>query len=235
MQLYEMRHNNAVEVYRAVLNGDNTHSKISKSIGISRLTVCEITNEFVKRDILDIAKPKQDKRGRRTHIFKPSHKYYSIFIDKQERYFSTIGISTNGEATIRFDYPVNYEKRTSDQVLNELVIPRVKNHPSFKYCMAIYLLGNDLDELTVSEDVIKISKEDMIAQALADENKIRVFDFNGKYIVSLYSHIYYPTVSLEALCNALPVDEVLTYRGDLYYECFDALTFVTKNNLEDMI
>ncbi|MBE6673743.1 MAG: hypothetical protein E7596_01395 [Ruminococcaceae bacterium] len=235
MNLFELRHRNALSVYQSILDGIDTLSGISKETGISLLTVSELANDMVRRELLDISKPKRDKVGRRVHKFKPSHKYYTIFIDKQSQYFSTIGISTSGIAVERFDYPLNYEKRTCQDVLTNYVIKRVKSSPNFKYCMAIYLLGAENDNFVIDDDIIMINKEDLIAKSFADKNKTILFDFNDKYIMSLYSNIHYTTADKETICKVFNFDSIYTFRGNLYYESFDALTRIAKMNIEIII
>lgn len=235
MNLFELKHRNALSVYQSILDGIDTLSGISKATGISLLTVSELANDMVRRELLDISKPKQDKVGRRVHRFKPSHKYFSIFIDKQAQYFSTIGISTNGIAVERFDYPLNYEKRTCQDVLTNHVLKRVKSSPSYKYCMAIYLLGAENDNFVLDDDIILINKEDLIAKSLADKNKAILLDFNGKCILSLYSNIHYTSADKETICKVLSFDSIYTFRGDLYYDSFEALTRIAKMNIESII
>ncbi len=235
MNLFELKHMNALSVYQSILAGIDTLSGISKETGISLLTVSELANNMVKRELLDISKPKRDKVGRRVHRFKPSHKYFTIFIDKQNQYFSTIGISTNGTAVERFDYPLNYEKRTCQDVLTNYVIKRVKSSPSYKYCMAIYLLGAENDNFVLDDDIILINKEDLIAKSLVDKNKTILFDFNDRCMMSLYSNIHYTSADKETLCKVFKFDAIYTFRGDLYYEAFEALTRIAKINIESII
>lgn len=235
MNLAELRRKNAVSVYRCILSSITTISAISKETGISQLTVCELANELVKREILDISKPRRNIKGRRIHYFSPSHKYFCIFIDVQKTYFSTIGISTSGEAVERFDYPLDYENRTKQEVLDKYVMPRIRTSLSYKYCTAIYMLGDENNTLSVDSDVIKSTKENLIAYSLADKNKMKLFDFNGKYITSLYSHLHYPTVSKDLLLKTIPFDEICSFQGDLYFDTFNALQLLAKEKLEELI
>lgn len=235
MNLFELKRKNSLSIYRSILEGSNTISRISKVTGISQLTVCELSNELVARGILDISKPKQASKGRRTHVFAPSNKYFSIFIDVQKSYYSVIGISTSGIAVERFDYPINYEKRSKQEVFDKYVINRIRNSESFKYCMAIYLLDNSENELFVDSEIIKTSKEELIATSLSNPKKTILFEFNGKYIISLYSHLQFPSVDKELLCKAIHFDEIYYFEGDLYFEAFDSLKRIAMNNLESLI
>ena len=235
MNLNELKRKNSVSIYRAILDGFDTIAAISDETGICQLTVCELANELVSREILDMTKPRRNIRGRRIHHFKPSHKYFSIFIEVQKEFFTIIGISTSGSVIERFDYPLEYEGYSRQEVFDSFVLKRLYSSDNFRHCMAIYLIGDTGDELVVGEGVTKISKELLIATAFADKNKLKLFDFNGKYIMSLYSHIHHPTVGLTALTKAIPFDEICTYQGDLYFESFEALERITKINLESVI
>lgn len=235
MNLTELKRKNSVSIYRCILDGINTTIPISKATGISQLTVCELANEMVRREILNMTKPRRNVKGRRIHNFQPSNKYFSVFIEIQEDFICTIGISTSGSVTERFDFPKNYEGKTTQQVLTEYVIKKLKNTSSFKYCLATYLLGDDNDEYVVDTDIIKTTKESLIVSAFEDKNKAKLFEFNGKCIVSLYSHTYTPQAEKSLLLKAIPFDEVCTYSGDLYFDSFDALQRITMKNLERII
>lgn len=235
MNLAELKRKNSITIYQSILDNINTIYAISRTTGISNLTICELANEMVKRELLDISKPRRNVRGRRIHYFSPSHKYFSIFIDIQKDYFSTIGISTSGDVIERFDYPINYEGRDSQEVLTDFVIEHIRNSANYKYCTSIYLIGDKNNIYTVDEDIIKTTKEELIAYSLADKNKIKLFDFNGKYIMSLYSHLHVPTCSKEQLLKAIPFDEICSFQGDLYFEAFDALQMISKENLIKII
>ncbi len=235
MNLTELKRKNSVSIYRCILDGIKTTIPISKVTGMSQLTVCELANEMVSRELLDMTKPRRNIKGRRIHYFQPSHKYFSVFIDIQKDFICTIGISTSGSVAERFDFPKNYEGNTVQQVLTEHVIKKLRNSSNFKYCMATYLLGDDNDEYVVDEDIIKITKENLIVAAFEDKNKAKLFEFNGKCIVSLYSHTYTPNADKSILMNAIGFDESCTYNGDLYFDSFDALQRIAMKNLENII
>ena len=101
--------------------------------------------------------------------------------------------------------------------------------------MAIYLLGDEKDELDVENGIIKTTKEDLIITAFKDKNKAMLFEFNGKCIVSLYSHVYVPKVSKVELTKAIPFDSICAFSGDLYFNSFDALQRIAMINLENLI
>lgn len=235
MDLFDLKHNNAVLIYKSILNGKNTLSDIAKDTGISLLTVSELANDMVKREILDISKPRRDGVGRRKHVFRPSHKYFSYFIDRQQKYFSTIGISTDGLAVERFDYPLNYEKKTMQEVLDKNVLRRIRTSPSYKYCMAIYLIGDENDNFVVDSDVIKTTKEELIALSLADKDKLSLFEFNGKCMMSLYYHLHKSDTDTASLCKIIPFDNVYTFEGNLYYDAFESLKRIAITNIENII
>lgn len=235
MTLAELKRKNAVSIYRSILDGYNTIISISKVTGISQLTICELANEMVKKELLDMTIPKREAKGRRAHCFLPSHRYFTAFIDVQKDYICTIGISTSGSVVERFDFPINYEGKSTNDVIKEFVISKLKNSPNFKYCLAIYLLTDDTVSYDIDASVTKITKEELIASAFSDRNKAILFDFSGKYIVSLYSHNYSPTADKNTLISAIPFDEICTYEGDLYFDSFDALQKIAMKNLENII
>ena len=235
MTISELKRMNTISIYQAILEGLSTIASISDATGICQLTVGELANELVEREFLDMTKPRRNVRGRRIHYFKPSHKYYSVFIEVQSKSFVTIGISTSGSVIERFDYPLDYEGYSRREVLERFVIKRLKQSESYKYCMAIYLLGDDKDEFVVDKEIIKTTKEMLIATSLVDKNKLKLFDFNGTHIMSLYSHLHIPTVGKAELTQAIPFDEICTFQGDLYFDTFDALQKIAMINLESHI
>ena len=235
MNLTELKRKNSVSIYQCILNGANSIIPISETTGLSRLAVSDLANELVERGILDMTKPRRNVKGRRIHYFQPSNKYFTAFIDVQSEYICTIGISTAGKVTVRFDIAKNYERQSTQQVLTDFVIKRLKESPNYKYCLAVYLIGNEIDELTVDESIIKTTKEDLIVSAFSDKNKAMLFEFNGKLVVSLYSHTYVPTLDKRTLMKAIPFDEICSYDGNLYFESYDALQRIAMINLEKFI
>ena len=189
-----------------------------------------------KRKILIVKSPKVDRLGRRTYIYEASRNYFCYFIEKQEDHFSIIAIDTSGIAIDRFDYKLNFEKRTENGVLNDCILKVISRRPNYKYCMSIYLLGDDIDNLESFElPIIKISKEKLIAISLSKPTTTSLFEFDNKIIISLYSHLQYPTVDKETLCKAINFDEIYSFFGKLYFECFDSLKRIAAINLENII
>ena len=235
MDLKELKRNNCITIYKEIVKGASTASSISKCTGISKMTVCELLNEMVNKELLNMTVPKCNVRGRRTHHYQPSNKYFSIFIDIKIEYISTIGISTSGSVVERFDYSSNYKDCDTKFVLTNYVIKRLKNSPNYKYCTAIYILGNDVEKFDVDDSLIKTTKEDLIVSANADKSKAILFEINDKYIVSLFSHTYATSVDKNTLLKAIPFDEIRTFTGDLYFDSFDSLQKIAMQNIEKLI
>ncbi len=233
MRLSELKHYNYLKVYNSIVQGNDTHLKILKNTGISRYTISEITNNLVERGILEVSVPKRDEVGRRVNKYKASNNYFCVFIDKQEKFFSTIGITTSGSANIRFDYRVDHNGLSSQEVFDEYVMKQITGDDIFKYCMAIYLINGD--DIKVNNEVIKAKKEDLIIESLIAPEKMILFEFNGKCIMSLYGHIHYTDDDRYTLCNHLNFDEIITLQGDLYYESFNALQVIAMKNIENII
>lgn len=235
MNLTELKRKNSVSIYRCILDGINSTIPIAKTIGLSQLTVCELANEMVAREILDITKPKRNVKGRRIHYFQPSHKFYTAIIDVQKNFICTIGITPSGNVTERFDYPVNYLDKTVQQILSDHVIKKLKNCQSFKYCTSVYVLCDSNDSYDVGEDITVTTKERLIVDAIAHKDKAMLFEFNGKCLVSLYSHVYQPKVSKDELIKAIPFDEFRCYDGDLFEIFIDSIQRIATKRLEDVI
>ena len=231
MNLLELKHYNTVNIYNEILSGKNTINSIAKQLKISNLSVCKLANNLAKKKIIEISAPPRDKVGRRCHIYTPSHKYYSIFIDKQQDAFCVIGISTNGKSVLRFDFDINYEGKTAQDVFDNYVLDEIKSNPNFKFCLAIYLSGINIDEILTDDTVIKASKEEIIVHSLMDKNKIMLFEFDNKLILSIYSHIHYPQADKKSLYDAMPIHELISFTGGLYFETFDALNRITSKKL----
>ena len=235
MNLLELRRHNTLNVYRQILKGRNTITSIARELNISRLSVSQLTSDLINRGILEKITPKRDMVGRRGYIFSPSFNHYSIFIDKQIDSFCIIGIATNGKVKERFDFSLNQDGHTMQYVFDNFVLPRIRRSQNYKYCTAIYLCGIDIDEIKVDESVKKSSITEIIVKAYADSEKITLFDFNGKYVLSLHSHIYYPNATKEEIYKILPVHDYLAFDGGLYFECFNALQILTAGDLEAII
>lgn len=235
MKISELRYQNTILIYRTILSGIDNAKGIAEATGLSMMTVSKITHSLVDREILELHKPKRNVTGRRIHRFKPSHKYFCYFIDMQKDYFSTIGISTNGTAVERFDYPINYEDRGSQAVFDDLVLKRIKSKDSYKYCTCIFLLGNEASKLKCDDTIIRITKEELIAESLSDVDKTIFFDFNGKYAISLYSHIIFPNLNKKEIFKITDFDDEYNFTGELYFESFNALEIKSTKKLEEFI
>lgn len=233
MKLSELKRLNYLSVYNSIANGNDTHSKILKNTGISRFTISEITNSLVKRNILEVTIQKSDKAGRRTNKYRASNKYYCLFIEKQDSFFSTIGITTDGTSNIRFDYNINHNGLTPQEVFDSFVMNEIKNLENFKYCIAIYLINGD--EIETTSNVIKASKEDIIIQSLINPDKMILFEINNKCYMALYGHIHISNDNKITLCNHIKFDEIISIQGNLYFESFNALQVIAKKNIEYII
>ena len=235
MNLIELKRYNTLSIYNEILKGKNTINALARELEISNLSVCKLMRNLQRKGIIEISAPPRDYRGRRCFVYTPSHKYYSIFIDKQADAFCVIGISTNGKANIRFDFDINYGGKTAQEVFDSCVLDEIKNSPEYQYCLAIYLCGLNIDEIETDDTVIKTTKGEIIVEAYKDESKIMLFEINGRLILSTYSHVSFPTVTKEALSEAIPIHEVLTFAGELYFETFNALCNISARNLEKII
>ena len=235
MNLLDMKRKNSLMIYQSIISGANTIDAISKERGISRLTISELARELEARNIIDISKPRRNMVGRRRFIYKPSHKYFSIFIEKQKEFFSAIAITTEGKAIERYDFPLNYENRTCQDVLDTYVLKKARERDDKEFCMAIYLLGAEKGEFVLTDDVILTTKEELIAKSMSNDSLTKLFVFNGQCIMSLYSHIHLSSLSKEELCKAINFHEILTFNGELYFESFEALKYAAIKNLEYLI
>ncbi len=235
MDLIMLKQHNMINIYKEIIKGNNTISSIAKELNISNLSVSNLTSEMAKMEILKIISPKRDRVGRRSYVFSPTNRYYSVFIDKQAAFFRIIGIATSGRVTERFDIALNHNNNSVQEVFDNYVIKRLKTSPTYKFCMSIYLSGIDIDEIIVDDTVRKATREELIAESFIDNNKIMLFNFNTKYILSIYSHIYTPTVDIDTLSQSIPIHDYLSFQGDLYNETFDALQRLTSNNIEKII
>ena len=233
MKLSELRHLNNLKVYSAILQGNDTHSKIIKCTGISRFTVSEITNDLVRRNFLNLSIPKRTEVGRRINKYSATNKYFCIFIDKQDDCFSIIGIDTSGNANIRFEYSTNHNGQSAQEVFDNFVLYDIKNSEIFEYCMAIYLINGK--EIIVNDEIIKTTKEDLIVTSLSNTEKAILFEINNKCIMSLYGHIHYSDTDRYTLCKYFSFDEFYTIQGNLYYEAFHSLQILTKKAIEKII
>ena len=235
MNLFELRKQNSLAIYDAILSGINSATGISKATGLTVMAIWSICRKMAEKEIIEMTSPKRDSVGRRPYKYKSSHKYYSYFIDRQSKFFSTIAISSDGISVDRFDYPINYQGKTAQVVLVENVLHRIRSNPNHKYCMAIYLINGENDGFVLDDDITMVNKEEIIAESLAFKDKTTLFDFNGKLVMSLYSHIHIPNVDIDTLCKAIKFDEVYTLRGDLYYETFESLKRIARLNIEKVI
>ena len=228
MTLHDLKRMNSVSIYRAILNGKTSIAAISARTGICNLTVGELANELVARNILEMTKPRRNIRGKRIHYFNASNKHFCVLIDMQSTYFVTIGITTNGSVVERFDYSLNYEGYSKQEVFDKFIISRLKQSENYKFCLGIYLIGDINNEINVDNDIIKTTKEVLLVNSMADETKLTLFEINGKCIMSLYSHIHFPTVGKKALVEAISFDEICTLQGDLNLETLNALERITQ-------
>lgn len=236
MNLLELKRSNSIKIYRAILNGINTLDGLTAATGISKITVSALTRDMCRKNILLIKRPKLDRVGKPQNIYIAAKGYFCYFIDKNPDHFSVIAIDTTGEAIDRFDFKLSYESRTVNSILNDCIVKTIKRRTNYEHCMGIYLLGNDIDKLEPSVPMYKTTKEELIALSLANEDKASLFEFNNeKIIISLYSHLHYPTIDKNTLCKAIDFDEIYSFSGKLYYESFDSLQRIAIKCLENLI
>lgn len=235
MNLLDLKKHNSIAIYNCIRNGINTLSSITEATGISKITVSTLTIEMQRREIILVNRPKVDRHGRRTNVYEASRNYFCYFIEKLEDHFSVIAIDTSGYSIDRFDYKLNFGRRSENSILNDCILRIISRRPNYQYCMAIYLLGDDIEKLEPTLDVIKISKEHLIAMSLANQDTTSLFEFDNQIIISLYSHLQFPSVDKGTLCKIIKFDEIYSFVGKLYFECFDSLQRIAIKNLEKII
>lgn len=230
MTSQDMKRENMLKIYLAIINGNDTLYSISKTTGISQLTVSNLANELIKREILLVDRPKQSRVGRPTHKYFPSHFYYTVYIEKLDSAFSVFAVSTIGKMVDRFIYTTNKGKLTEQEVLNS-VLERIQGSEGYRYCNGIFLLGAKENEYIIPDGIAIMSKEEFIARALADEKKICLFSFNNKPVLSIYSNIQIPNATVEEVNRIIKADDFFMFEGTLQVECYDSLKLMAIKNL----
>lgn len=235
MNTRHLKHNNLLAILRCVNDGINTLDDIAKEINMTKIGVSDLTSELVQREIFSVKRVKETtKAGRPTNVYSMTNKYFCVYIEKKRRHLSTIAISAFGRAIDRFDLPLVYHNYTLADLLS-LTYLKITEHLPLKYCLGIYLVGNDIPSADIPEGVILKTKTELILESLADPTKISLIVINNKPYLNIYSHIHYPSTGIISINRAIKVDETITIDQHDYFQLFEVFKRLSGIKLEESL
>ena len=235
MNSLDLRRHNSSVIFQEILSGNNTVSGISRSTGISVLTVSNLIDDMVKRELLELYKLKEDNVGRRKNRYRPSDKHFVIFIEKCENYFSVFGISANNKMLFEFNYPIDNENYSYQDALTDLIENNIKRISCYNYCLKIFVSCDNIDEFHPIDDVVFTNINHLIATAYSDNNRSQLFEINDICILSLYSHIHTTSESAENVIKLLSFDDIYTFQGNLHFEKLNSLKIIVQRLIKKLI
>ena len=235
MKHSEMRKNNSLTVFRAVLNGQNTYQKLIESLNIGHTTIEKVCTSLVDRRILNAYKEHSDSHGRPEFKFSLCTNHYSVYIEEDENYFSCILIDANQDAIDRFDK----QKFVYSVPLKE-VIARISNtlreRDDFEtFCRGIYINCSDESAKYLPSDFTRIDKCEFISNAMMRDDEISIFEFPDKCVINAYGNLINTSAKTKGILRVLPNVKVYPVEKPFYEEIFVSLQMITLKEIEKMI
>ena len=236
MELLDIRKQNTILKLNSVRNGNITLDLIAKDIGLSKMTVSEITRCLVAKNILEIQTEPQQRSGRRSNLYSIIDKYHCMFFEENRRGYSCISINTKGQVIDRFDYVFRNDINKQENI--KLMFKKFKKKRIFnQYCVDIFAVCEDDTAELLPKNVIRTTKEKMILTYLSENNKVILFKLGKQLAISAYSHIHFPKnhIGEVTINKVLSVDKEYFFSDELYDGVFLALEKHSMDKIYDLI
>ena len=236
MEYTDLRKQNTLAIFNAIINGYNTLNAIANNVGVSKMTACELTQELIKKNIIKAGTVAQGKVGRRPNLYSIIDKYHCMYFEETEKSFCCISIDINGHVIDRFDHVFRKELSKKENV--KLLFQKFKKKRIFgKYCIDIFAVCKDDTALLLPKNVIITNKENIILTSLSESDKIILFKLGKKLAISAYSHIHYPKrgVGEITITKTLNIDRTYSFCDELYDGLFLAMQRHSLNIISQLI
>jgi len=237
LPLYDIRRRNLLKIFKSILNGNDTVKTIHSDTGIGQLTVWECTKTLTEMRLIDVTRPKQETRGRRTMHFSVSGKFYAVYFIEHNENFSCLALNSKDKVVARFEHV----KRRDFTTLKDSVkafCGKIRKIPDFyRYCVGVYGTCSEKVATLMPKSFNLVSKEDLIIEGFSSEDKISLIKINDKITVSYNGRLYNPPddVDVENIKKVAPIDEYCEYEGELFYGIYDALIRIISKNMLKLI
>ena len=236
MEYSDLRKQNTLAIFNSITKGNNTLNAIASDVGISKMTACELTQELIKKNIIKVETIAQGRVGRRPNLYSVIDKYHCMYFEETEKSFCCISIDINGHVIDRFDHVFRKELSKKENV--KLLFQKFRKKRIFgKYCIDVFAVCKDDTALLLPKNVIRTNKERIILTSLSENDKIILFKFGKKLVISAYSHIHYPKrgVGEITISKVFNIDKIYSFCDELYDGLFLAMQRHSLDKISHLI
>lgn len=236
MEYTDLRRQNMLAIFNSIVNGNSTLNAISKDVGISKMTACELTQKLVKNNIIKVETVSQGRSGRRPNIYSLVDKYHCMYFEETVKSFCCISIDINGHVIDRFDHVFMSEYSKKENL--KLLFKKFRKKRIFgKYCIEIFANCNDDTALLLPKNVVRTTKENIILSSLSEKDKVILFKLGDKLALSAYNHIHFPKKGVgEITANkVLDIDKTYTFCEQLYDGLFLAMQRYSLTKISQLL
>ena len=236
----EMKHNemlktNSILVFEAVNQGYDTIIKLTEHLGLGHATVEKVCTDLVNRKILISEKLKSGAKGRCAFSYSVCRDHYCAYVEESEECFSCILINMSQYAIERFDKRKFVYSVPLSEVISRVDKAITSRDDYTTFCKGIYISCNDDTASLIPPYFKRINKEDFIVNALKSDDKISVFEFPNKCILSIYGNIIHTNAKRRGIEHVFTPDEIFKIKKPFYEEIFLALQMSAFKELKLLI
>lgn len=235
MKHYEMLKNNSLNVFRAVLDGQNTIQALIDNLNIGHTTIEKICTTLVDKRILSAYTEKRSTRGRPEVKYSLCSNHYSVYIEEDNEFFSCILIDANQYAIDRFDKQKFVYSVPLCEVIQRINSTLLERDDYERFCRGIFIECSDESAKYLPDTFKRISKHELISKAFTKEDEISIFEFPDKCILNIYGNIIQTNAKRKGIERVLTIDKIYEFKKPFYEEIFASLQKITIKEIENLI
>lgn len=235
MKHNEMLKANSLLVFGAIKNGYDTILKLTEHLGIGHATIEKICTDLVSRKILIAEKKKLGVKGRCAVSYAVCPEHYCAYIEESNECFSCILINMQKYAIERFDKRKFVVTVPLSEVISRVDRTITAREDYSVFCRGIYIVCTDETASLMPSYFKRINKEEFIVNSLKSDDKISLFEFPDKCILSTYGKVIYTKAKRKGIEHVFTPDEVFKIKKPFYEEIFSALQMSALNELKHLI
>ncbi len=232
----DIRKNNLISVLNAIKEGYNSLDNIIKTLDISKVSACNLTQILFDKKLIVIENEPEGRSGRRTNLYRIENRYHTMFFEQVGRTFRCISIDISGRVVDRFDFVIIPRLSMKDNL--KILYSRFKKNRNFgKFCVDVFAVCDDEVAKLLPKSTKVMTKEDIILSCLSENDKAILFKLGNKFAISLYSHFHYPKsgVGEKTIRKTIEIDKEYSFCSELYDGIFLSLEKHSLDKLVDLI
>lgn len=220
---------NLITVYRSIKAGASTIDDLLEATKIGQYHLRKALNVLKELEIIDEGTEDSHKQHRHTKIFSITNKYHTTYMERHEPNFLFVSISSMKKCITTAGFPVRYSVLSPTNTF-DFFTRAMKRNKIYKYCNKIYLLSDNTNDIKEQENIVRISRLDLIATSLSFNEESLILNFYGtKYLV------YDGTYTLLDSNDNNNIEQIEINDENIYDQIYEALARHTDIYIENIL